>query len=149
MTTPQRISFITLGVADVARSTRFYESLGWRRAPGSQDAISFFEMQGSAFALFGHGDLAHDAGVPDDGPGAGHATFRGVALAVNVESRDEVDATFADWVDKGATPTKPPEAVFWGGYSSYVADPDGHLWEIVHNPLMPNSADGKVTFPAE
>ena len=54
---------------------------------------------------------------------------------------------FAEWVDKGATPTKPPEAVFWGGYSSYVADPDGHLWEIVHNPLMPNSADGKVTFP--
>jgi predicted lactoylglutathione lyase len=147
MATPQRISFVTLGVADVARSTRFYESLGWRRAPGSQDAISFFEMQGSAFALFGHGELAHDAGLAADVPSIGPGAFRGVALALNVESRAEVDATFAEWVDKGATPTKPPEAVFWGGYSSYVADPDGHLWEIVHNPLMPNSSDGKVTFP--
>ena len=61
--------------------------------------------------------------------------------------RDEVDATFAEWVDKGATAVKPPGPVFWGGYTSYVADPDGHLWEIVHNPLMPNGPDGRVTFP--
>ncbi|MET0910196.1 MAG: VOC family protein [Ilumatobacteraceae bacterium] len=147
MTVPQRLSIVTLGVADVARSTRFYESLGWRRAPGSQESITFFEMEGSALGLFGHGELAEDAGVPDDGPGTGQGTFRGVTVSLDVDSRDEVDATFAEWVDKGATAVKPPGPVFWGGYTSYVADPDGHLWEIVHNPLMPNGSDGRVTFP--
>ena len=86
MTVPQRISIVTLGVADVATATRFYESLGWRRAPGSQESITFFEMQGSALGLFGHGDLAEDAGVSADGPGSQAGTFRGVTISINVDS---------------------------------------------------------------
>jgi len=139
----QRLSLVTLGVADVARATRFYESLGWRRSSSSQDgSVTFFAMEGSALALFGRGDLAHDAGVESDGAG-----FRAVSLAMNYDSPDEVDAVYAEWVAAGATPVKPPEAVSWGGYSSYVADPDGHLWEIAHNPYEPNGPDGRMQIP--
>ncbi len=147
MTVPQRMSMVTLGVADVAAATRFYESLGWRRAPGSQEAITFFEMQGSALGLFGHGDLAEDAGVSAEGPGSGTGTFRGVTMSINVDSPGDVDEVFAEWVERGATPARQPGPVFWGGYIAYVADPDGNLWEIAHNPHMPNDADGRVTFP--
>ena len=142
MTTPQRLSVVTLGVADVARATQFYESLGWRRSSASQDTISFFTMQGSAFALFGRQDLADDAGVAADGDG-----FRAVTLALNCDSRDEVDAVFAEWVAAGAAPVKRPVAAEWGGYTSYVADPDGHLWEIAHNPYSPNDEHGRMTLP--
>ncbi len=133
---------VTLGVADVARSTSFYESLGWRRSSASQDSITFFSMQGSAFALFGRQALADDAGVPPDGTG-----FRAVTIALNCEDRADVDAVFAAWVACGAVPVKQPESVEWGGYSSYVADPDGHLWEIAHNPYAPNTADGLMPLP--
>jgi uncharacterized protein len=148
MTVPQRISMVTLGVADVAAATRFYESLGWRRAPGSQDAITFFEMQGSALGLFGHGDLAEDAHVDAGASGAEGATFRGVTMSINVDSPADVDAVFAEWVACGAVASRAPGSVFWGGYIAYVADPDGNLWEIAHNPHMPNDADGHITFPA-
>jgi uncharacterized glyoxalase superfamily protein PhnB len=139
---PQRLTMVTLGVADVARSTSFYESLGWRRSSASQEAITFFSMQGSVLGLFGREALAEDATTDPAGSG-----FRGVSLALNCDDRDEVDAVFADWVAAGATAVKPPEAVFWGGYSGYVADPDGHLWEIAHNPYSPNDADGRMTLP--
>lgn len=142
MAVPQRLSLVTLGVADVARSTAFYESLGWRRTPNSDESVTFFNMAGSAFGVFGRQPLADDAGVSAAGSG-----FRAVSLAINVESRDLVDAVFAEWVAAGATPVKAPEAVFWGGYSSYVADPDGHLWEIAHNPGFPIDAEGRVTIP--
>ena len=137
---PQRLSLVTLGVADVTRSTAFYERLGWTRSPSSQDAITFFTMQGSALALFGREALAEDVGTST----AGGDGFRGVTLALNCDSRDEVDAVFATWCDAGATPAKRPEEVFWGGYSSYVADPDGHLWEIAHNPFSPNDERGQI-----
>ena len=133
---------ITLGVADVARSTAFYESLGWRRSSASQDAITFFSMEGSVLGLFGRKALAEDAGVDASGTG-----FRGVSLALNCADRDEVDAVYAAWLDAGATAVKRPEAVFWGGYSGYVADPDGHLWEIAHNPLSPNDDQGRMQLP--
>jgi uncharacterized glyoxalase superfamily protein PhnB len=133
---------VTLGVADVARSTQFYESLGWRRSSASQESITFFTMQGSALGIFGRELLAEDASLLDDGSG-----FRGVTIALNCDSRDEVDAVFADWISHGATAIKPPEAVFWGGYSSYVADPDGHLWEIAHNPFAPNDELGRIQLP--
>ena len=137
MTVPQRLTMVTLGVADVARSTAFYESLGWRRSSASQETITFFSMQGSVLGLFQRESLADDAGVSAEGSG-----FRGVTIALNCADRAEVDAVFAEWVTAGAEPVKAPEAVFWGGYSSYVADPDGHLWEIAHNPFSENDADG-------
>ena len=142
MTVPQRLTMVTLGVADLARSTAFYESLGWHRSTASQDTITFFRMQGSALGLFQRDSLADDAGVAAEGSG-----FRGVTLALNCADRDEVDTVFDQWVDAGAQPVKRPEAVEWGGYSSYVADPDGHLWEIAHNPFSPNDADGFMPLP--
>ena len=142
MTVPQRLTMVTLGVADVARSTVFYESLGWRRSSASQETVTFFRMQGSALGLFQAESLAADAGVTADAGGV-----RAVTLALNCDDRDEVDAVFDAWVAAGAAPVKRPEAVFWGGYSSYVADPDGHLWEIAHNPSAPNDADGFMELP--
>jgi len=133
---------VTLGVADLARSTAFYESLGWRRSSASQDTVTFFRMQGSALGLFQRESLAEDAGVDADGSG-----FRAVTLALNCADRADVDAVFDEWVGCGAEPVKRPEAVFWGGYSSYVADPDGHLWEIAHNPYAPNDDDGLMPLP--
>jgi predicted lactoylglutathione lyase len=142
MTVPQRLSMVTLGVTDLARSTSFYESLGWSRSPASQDTISFFSMEGSVLGLYGREPLADAAAVSPAGSG-----FRGVTCALNCDTRDEVDAVFAEWVAAGARAVKPPEAVFWGGYSSYVADPDGHLWEIAHNPYSPNDESGRMTLP--
>lgn len=133
---------VTLGVSDVARSTSFYEALGWTRSAASQEAITFFTMQGSALGLFARDALAKDIGVPPDGNG-----FRGVTLALNCDSREDVDATFEAWCAAGAEAVKRPEAVFWGGYSSYVADPDGHLWEIAHNPFSPNDENGFMQLP--
>ncbi len=142
MTVPQRLTMVTLGVADVARSTAFYESLGWSRSSASQPTITFFRMQGSALGLFQRESLAEDAGVSPDGAG-----FRAVTVALNCADRDEVDAVFDEWVAAGAEPVKRPEAVEWGGYSSYVADPDGHLWEIAHNPFSPNDGNGFMPLP--
>ncbi len=141
MTVPQRVSIVTLGVADVAGSTRFYESLGWHRSSASQDDITFFAMQGSVLGLYEREALAEDAGVDADGSG-----FRGVTCALNLESTEAVDAVFAEWVAAGARPVKTPQEVFWGGYSSYVADPDGHLWEIAHNPYAAFDEDGNLQF---
>jgi hypothetical protein len=143
MTVPQRISMVTLGVADVARSTAFYESLGWRRSSSSQDgAVTFFSMQGSVLGLFGREPLADDAGVSSDGDG-----FRAVSVALNCDSPAEVDDVVRQWLAAGALLVKAPEEVFWGGYSGYVADPDGHLWEIAHNPYAPNDGDGRMQLP--
>ncbi len=142
MTVPQRLTMVTLGVADVARATAFYESLGWRRSSASQDTITFFSMQGSVLGLFGREALAEDAGVSTSGSG-----FRAVTIALNCDSRDEVDLVFAEWVACGATPVKQPEAAEWGGYSSYVADPDGHLWELAHNPFSENDPAGLMRLP--
>jgi predicted lactoylglutathione lyase len=141
MTVPNRISIITFGVADLAVSTAFYESLGWAKSPASMPAITFFEMQGSVFGLYEWSALADDAQVPAEGSG-----FRGVTLAMNLASVAEVDEVFAEWVAAGATPKVEPHTAFWGGYSSYVADPDGHLWEIAHNPYASLDADGRLVM---
>ena len=141
MSVPNRISIITLGVADLARSTGFYESLGWERSPASMPSITFFEMQGSVLGLYERSALADDARVPAEGSG-----FRGVTLALNLASTDEVDEVFAEWVTAGATPQVEPHEAFWGGYSSYVADPDGHLWEIAHNPYARLDDDGRLVM---
>ena len=142
---------VTLGVADVARSSAFYETLGWRRSSASEDTITFFSMEGSVLALFGRQALAEDAQLVDsmvaDAATVTAGGFRGVTLALNCADRDEVDAVHAAWLAAGATSVKVPEAVFWGGYSGYVADPDGHLWEIAHNPVSANDAHGRMQLP--
>jgi catechol 2,3-dioxygenase-like lactoylglutathione lyase family enzyme len=140
---PARVSLVTLGVADVARSTRFYESLGWRRSSASMAVITFFNTSGPVLALFGREDLAEDATVDPAGSG-----FRGVTLSMNVETLDAVDAVYDEWLAAGASPVRAPvPAVFPGGRIAYVADPDGHLWEIAHNPHFPADARGRVTAP--
>ena len=143
MVVPARISLVTLGVADVARSTAFYESLGWRRSSASQPVITFFNTSGPVLALFGRQDLADDATVDATGSG-----FRAVTLSINVEAPEAVDATFDEWVAAGATVVRPPTpAVFEGGRIAYVADPDGHLWELAHNPYFPIDETGRVSAP--
>jgi uncharacterized protein len=137
---PAHLSLVTLGVADLARSTAFYEALGWQRSNDGEEAITFLRLgtPGGGWmilGLFGATELADDALQP-----APHGGFRGVTLATNQPSPDEVDRVFAAFVAAGATAAKSPEAVSWGGYSGYVADPDGHLWEIAHNPYSPEWA---------
>ena len=143
MATPARVSLVTLGVADVAASTTFYEALGWRRSSASMDVITFFNTSGPVLGIFGREDLAEDATVDPVGSG-----FRGVSLSINVESAGAVDEVFAEWVAAGATAVRPPgPAVFEGGRIAYVADPDGHLWEFAHNPYFPMDDTGRVRAP--
>jgi len=124
-----RISMITLGVRDLAKAVRFYEhGLGFPRME-SPPTVAFFTLHGSWLGLYGREALAEDASVPAEGSG-----FAGFALAHNVGSKDEVDAVMKQAVAAGATMAKPPREVFWGGYSGYFRDPDGHLWEIAYNP---------------
>lgn len=135
MTVPAHLSLVTLGVADVTAATAFYESLGWQQLSGSEGEVSFFQVGGTVLGLFGREALAADAAVPSEGSG-----FRGVSLAINLATPELVDAAFASWAAVGGTVVKPPHTVFWGGYSGYVADPDGHLWEFAHNPYSPEWA---------
>lgn len=127
---PARISLVTLGVADVARATAFYESLGWRRSAASvPDVVSFFNTDGPVFGLFGRDALAADAGVPMDDSG-----FRATSLAINLDSPAEVDEAYDAWLAAGGRAVMSPTSASWDGYTAYVADPDDHLWEIAHNP---------------
>lgn len=126
-----RISMITLGVRDLAAAVEFYEKgLGFPRME-SPPEVAFFTLNGTWLALYGREALAEDAMVPAEGSG-----FEGFTLAHNVESEAEVDAVVAQAVKAGATLVKKPQKVFWGGYSGYFKDPDGHLWEVAHNPLF-------------
>jgi uncharacterized glyoxalase superfamily protein PhnB len=142
-TVPARVNLITLGVADVARATGFYESLGWERSAVSQDTITFLRTTGAVVALYGREALAEDAAVEAGEPSA----FSGITLAINHDSREAADATAAAWVAAGGRVVKPLEEVFWGGYSGYVADLDGHLWELAHNPFISFREDGTLDLP--
>ena len=142
MSLDPRISIITLGVEDVARSTAFYERLGWRKASVSQESVTFIQLKGLVLALFSRGELAADAQVENTPPG-----FSGMTLAHNVSSETGVDAVFKFALSCGAVSVKPPEKVAWGGYSGYFADPDGHLWEIAYNPFFPQDAHGHIILP--
>jgi predicted lactoylglutathione lyase len=139
--TPQRVTLITLGVGDLARAKAFYAALGWREA-GAQEGIAFYQMLGAALALFPLAAQASDQGRPDAPLGTGAVT-----LAQNFPSPAEVDAAWALAVAAGAAPLKKPQKVFWGGYSGYYADPDGHVWEVAMNPFWPLAADGSLTLP--
>ena len=139
----QNISFITLGVADLARSRAFSAELGWRESSGSQAEVAFFDAGGVVFALFGRAALAEDAGMPAAGSG-----FPGFALAHNVASEEAVDRLLAEAAALGATIVQPAGKVFWGGYRGYFADPDGFLWEVCWNPFFPLDEQGRVSLPA-
>lgn len=127
-----RLTLITLGVKNLQRAKEFYQHVfGWKPADSSNESIIFFELNGIQLALFPQESLADDAGVPAEGSG-----FKKFSLAHNMRSEKEVDELVAKLEEKGATVVKRPEKVFWGGYSSYIADPDDNLWEIAYNPFL-------------
>jgi uncharacterized protein len=137
----QRVSLITLGVADVPRARAFYERLGWH-GQETQETV-FIQAGGIAVVLWGRDKLARDCGVADAHPGG----FGGIALAHNVRSDAEVDRVMAAAVEAGATLTRPAAKTFYGGYAGYFSDLDGHVWEISHNPGFPLAEDGSITIP--
>jgi catechol 2,3-dioxygenase-like lactoylglutathione lyase family enzyme len=140
MSVPARVSLVTLGVADVARATEFYESLGWRLSPDSlPGVVSFFHTEGGLLSLFGTEDMADDAGLLR----RRGADFRGTMLAINVETPDQVDDALRTVVQAGATLVKAGNPTEWGGYIGYFTDPDGHLWEVTHNPAWPIGEGGR------
>jgi hypothetical protein len=124
----QRVSVITLGVGDLGRARAFYESLGWHTGAGPEDDVVFFEAAGMVLALWDRARLAEDSAVSDS-PGWG-----GVTLAYNARSPGEVDAVIDEARAAGATIGREPGTTFWGGYSGVFVDPDGHPWEVAHNP---------------
>jgi uncharacterized protein len=139
----QRLSLITLGVADVSRAQAFYEALGWQLGGGvndDTDHVAFFQTGGCVFALWDRGKLARDSGVEDRGG------WGGVTLAHNVRSPEEVDAVLAEARKAGATIARDGARTVWGGYSGVFIDPDGHPWEVAHNPGWTVHPDGRTTL---
>ncbi len=141
MSVPARISFVGLGVRDVAASTAFYRALGWELADASNEQISFFRTVGGLLMLYGAEALAADVGLP--AAPAGAQPFRGVTLAINVESAEAVGAALDAAVEAGATLLQAAHLAEWGGTSGYFADADGHAWEVAHNPFLPLDAEGR------
>lgn len=138
----ERVTLITLGVHDLDRSRAFYRAWGWHPHAASQPGLVLFQMPGAALALFQRDELAKDQNRPEAELGHGAMT-----LAQNCADEAQVDAVFADAEAAGARVLKRPEKVFWGGYSGYFADPDGHVWEIACNPFWPLDAEGRLTLP--
>ncbi len=137
----QRVSLITLGVSDLARARSFYEQLGWQTGAKPDADVVFFQAGGLVLALWDRGKLAHDSGVTEDKGGWG-----GVTLAYCVDSPGAVDAVLAEASAAGADITRPAGETFWGGYSGIFIDPDGHPWEVAHNPHWTLHEDGSVTL---
>jgi predicted lactoylglutathione lyase len=137
----QRVSLVTLGVTDLERARAFYEALGWRTNAAPGDDVVFFRAVGMIVALWSRASLAEDSGV-EDGGGWG-----GVTLAHNVRSPEEVDAVIAEAEAAGATIPRHGAPTFWGGYSGIFLDPDGHPWEVAHNPRWTLGEDGSVVLP--
>ena len=135
----QRISAITLGVRDIDRARGFYEALGWRGESPDGEVV-FFQAGGMVLALWGRDELAEDSGVVDGGG------WGGVTLAYNVRSPEEVDSVVAAAAAAGATVGRSPAATFWGGYCGVFIDPEGHSWEVTHNPGWPLAEDGTVSL---
>lgn len=137
----QRVTLVTLGVSDLERSKEFYAKLGWRIAE-EQPSVIFYQLNGLALGLFPFDALAEDQGRPGQELGVGGSTF-----AITFATEIEVDQAFAAAIAAGATLLKSPEKVFWGGYSGYYSDPDGHVWELAMNPFWPLNKDGSLTLP--
>ena len=143
-TVDPNLVIVTLGVRDLGRSIGFYEALGWERRGDPAQGIVWFRTSGSWVGLFGYADLAADAALEalEELP-----AYRGVTLAVNLPTEAEVDAAVVTWTGAGGRVVKAPEHAEWGGYSGYVADPDGHLWELACNPFFPIDAHGRIEIP--
>jgi len=137
----QRVSLITLGVLDLSRARSFYEALGWATGAGPDDDVVFFQAGEMVLALWDRGRLAEDSRV-EDGGGWG-----GVTLALNLSSPEEVDNVIAEARAAGAVIGREPAETFWGGYSGVFVDPDGHPWEVAHNPHWTITEDGGVELP--
>jgi uncharacterized protein len=141
MSIPARMSIVTIGVADVARSVRFYQALGWERCGSSMDEIAWFRTADSYLGIFGWHDLAADANLLEPTRGS----FGGITLAINIESAEAVDAALDEAVAAGGTLLKPGTELPFG-YGGYFADPDGHAWEVCYNPSFPIGPDGRITI---
>jgi predicted lactoylglutathione lyase len=137
----QRVNLVTLGVRDLGRARRFYESLGWQTSAGPEDDVVFFQAGGMVLALWDRARLAEDSATEDTGG------WGGVTLAVNLPSREEVDAVTEEARRAGAEIGREPAETFWGGYSSLFIDPEGHPWEVAHNPRWRIDAEGGVRLP--
>ncbi|RFP89853.1 VOC family protein [Rhodobacteraceae bacterium 63075] len=136
----QRISLITLGVADTTRAAAFYDALGWARVE-TQDGVIAYDLIGQTLGLYQRAKLAEDIGLPEEALGHGAMT-----LGYNGRSRAEVDAVYEAALASGAKGLKAPMEVFWGGYHAYFADPEGHVWEVAHNPFSPLSEAGEFRW---
>jgi uncharacterized protein len=136
----QRVSLVTLGVADLERARAFYESLGWQSDSKPEQGVVFFQAGGMILGLWDRAQLAEDSVAEDLGG------FGGVALAYNARSPEEVDATLAEAERAGATIARPGAATFWGGYSGVFHDFDGHAWEVAHNPFWTLRDDGSISL---
>jgi uncharacterized protein len=137
----QRLSLVTLGVSSLPRARAFYEALGWRTGAEPDADVVFFQAGGTVVALWGREELAADTGVEDDGG------WGGITLAHNVRSPEEVDAVLAKAQNAGAGIPRTGAPTFWGGYSGVFVDPDGHAWEVAHNPHWTFAEDGSVVLP--
>ena len=137
----QRLSLVTLGVGDLDRAVGFYEALGWKvENDYKEQGVAFFTSGGMVVALCDRVELANDSAVDDPGG------WGGVTLAHNVRSPEEVDAVLAEAEAAGATIGKPGAETFWGGYSGLFIDPDGHPWEVAHNPHWTIGEDGSISI---
>lgn len=139
----QRLSLVTLGVADLELSRTFYRNLGWKEGPGSSDEVVFFQVNGMVVALWDRETLAEDSTVEDTG------SWGGVTLAYNTRSQSQVDAILEEAQFAGATIGRQGAETFWGGYSGVFIDPDGHPWEVAHNPGWTIDDDGNVSLGVE
>ncbi len=137
----QRLSLITLGVSDLARSRAFYEALGWRSNTDPDEGVVFFQTGGLVVALWSRDSLAEDSGVEDAGG------WGGVTLAYNVSSPPEADEVIEEARRAGARIAREPAETFWGGYSGVFVDLDGHPWEVAHNPRWTVTDDGRTVLP--
>ena len=139
----QRVSLVTLGVSDVGRARSFYEALGWRTGADPGADVAFFQAGCMVLALWSRDELTADSAVQDGGG------WGGVTLAHNVASDADVDIVMEEATAAGATIARPAAPTFWGGYSGVFVDPDGHPWEVAHNPHWTIADDGSIRLPAD
>ena len=142
MSVPAKINIVTLGVTDIGRAAAFYSALGWERCTSGGDEITWFRTNGAYLGLFGYASLAADANLPPEP----RAPFGGITLAINVETEQAVSDALDAAVAAGGTLLKEAERMDWGGFSGYFADPDGHPWEVAHNPGWTIAEDGSISL---